>query len=89
MYTKFVHRDDNAWAKGDLAYEVGDTLETGAIKAAQEGIRPCSDGYAAFMTAFGRRVRTKEVSPRKRPTNVGGMIQAAPPALPQETWQAA
>jgi hypothetical protein len=89
MYGRFSHRDDSAWAKGDVAYELGDTLETGAMKAAQEGIRPCSDGYAAFMTAFGRRVRTREVSPHKRPKTVGELKQVAPPANDQEVWRAA
>ena len=89
MYTKFAHRDDDAWAKGDLAYDLGDTMETGAIKAAQAGIKPCSDGYAAFMTAFGRRVRMKEVSPRKRPATIGGLSQVAAPTATQEVWRAA
>ena len=88
MYMRFSHRDDSAWAQGDLAYDLGDTLETGVMKAAQAGIRPCSDGYAAFMTAFGRRVRTREVSPHKRPTNVGELTQVAMPSG-QEVWRAA
>lgn len=80
MYTKFAHKDDSAWAKGDLAYDLGDTLEIGAIKAAQAGIKPCSDGYAAFMTAFGRRVRIKQESPLKH---------AANGAPTHEAWRAA
>lgn len=89
MYTKFSHRDETAWAKGDLAYDIGDTLEIGAIKAAKEGIKPCSDGYAAFMTAFARRVRTKEVSPKKRPINIANVGQVAPPEPTQAVWRAA
>lgn len=88
MYTKFSHRDETAWAKGDMAYEIGDTLETGAIKAAQEGIKPCSDSYAAFMTAFGRRVRIKEVSPKKRPINIGNVAQVGAEPT-QAVWRAA
>jgi hypothetical protein len=72
-----------------MAYELGDTLETGVMKAAQMGIRPCSDGYAAFMTAFGRRVRAKQVSPHKRSMPVGELTQVAAPAHDQEVWRAA
>ena len=73
MYMRFAHRDDQAWELGDYSYDLGDTLEIGVAKAAQYGIKPCSDGYAAFMTAFGRRVRIKEVSPKKRAANVVDM----------------
>jgi hypothetical protein len=67
MQPKLANRDESAWDKGDLAYDLGDTFETGIIKAAKEGIRPGSNGYAAFITAFSRRVRSKQVSPRKAP----------------------
>jgi hypothetical protein len=65
MQPKLAHRDDSAWAAGDLAYDLDDTLEMGIIKAAIDGIKPGSTGYAAFITAFSRRVRSKQVSPRK------------------------
>lgn len=65
MQVKLAHRDQSAWELGDLAYDLGDTLEIGVKKAALVGIRPGADGYAAFLTAFGRRVRSKTVSPNK------------------------
>ncbi|WP_019142483.1 hypothetical protein [Noviherbaspirillum massiliense] len=65
MQPKLAHRDESAWELGDMAYELGDTLETGIIKAAQEGIKPGSNGYAAFITAFSRRVRSRQVSPAR------------------------
>lgn len=67
MQPKLANRDESAWDKGDLAYDLGDTFEMGVIKAAKEGIRPGSNGYAAFITAFSRRVRSGHVSPRKAP----------------------
>lgn len=88
MYTKFAHRDVGAWDMGDLAYDLGDTLEIGVMKAAQVGIKPCSDEYAAFMTAFGRRVRSRQVSLRKQPANMPDMTEAAPPAG-SNVWHAA
>lgn len=66
MLPNLTHRDEAAWEKGDLAYEPEDTLETGVIKAAKEGMRPGTNGYAAFITAFSRRVRSKAVAPRKK-----------------------
>lgn len=65
MKPKFVHRDDYAWELGDLAYDLDDTLETGVIKARRSGMCPGSDGFAAFMTAFSRRVRSKQLSEKK------------------------
>lgn len=65
MQPKLANRDESAWEKGDYAYDLGDTFETGIVKAAEEGIRPGSNGYAAYITAFSRRVRSKQVSPRK------------------------
>ena len=50
---------------GDIAYDLDDTIETGAVKARQIGICPGSDSYAAFMTAFSRRVRSKQLSEKK------------------------
>ena len=84
MRMTLAHRDETSWEKGDLAYDLGDTLDIGVMKAAQAGIRPCSDEYAAFMTAFGRRVRTKQVSPRK---NVHDLLPVAPAT--QDVWHAA
>lgn len=65
MRPKYEHRDVTAWDMGDLAYDLEDTIETGVMKARQIGICPGSDGYAAFMTAFSRRVRSKQLSERK------------------------
>jgi hypothetical protein len=65
MQAKLAHRDESAWMKGDQAYDLNDTMEIGVAKAAQHGIRPGSNGYAAFITAFARRVRSKEVAAEK------------------------
>jgi hypothetical protein len=65
MQPKLANRDESAWEMGDYAYDLGDTFEMGIVKAAEVGIRPGSNGYAAFITAFSRRVRSKQVSPRK------------------------
>jgi hypothetical protein len=67
MQPKFMYRDESAWDKGDLAYDLGDTIQTGIAKAEKIGIRPGGDGYAAFMTAFSRRVRSGQLSPYKAP----------------------
>lgn len=65
MQPKLMYRDESSWEKGDLAYDLDDTIETGIRKAEQIGIRPGSAGYAAFITAFSRRVRSKKLSERK------------------------
>ncbi|RZI42660.1 hypothetical protein EGT07_11725 [Herbaspirillum sp. HC18] len=65
MKPTFAHRDNAAWEMGDLAYDIDDTIETGALKARRIGMCPGSDGYAAFMTAFSRRVRRRELSERR------------------------
>ncbi len=78
MQMKLAHKDESAWAMGDYYYDLGDTLSEGKSKAASLGIRPCSDEYAAFMTAFGRRVRIKQVSPRKVAANGAAEAQPAP-----------
>lgn len=81
MRANLTSMDDSAWSKGDLAYDLGDTLETGIIKASKIGIRPGSNGYAAFITAFSRRVRSKQVSPRKAAIqHQEEAAQSAPPA---------
>ena len=72
MKPRFVHRDDSAWEMGDIAYDLDDTIETGAIKARRIGICPGSDSYAAFMTAFSRRVRSKQLSEKKELLLVAG-----------------
>ncbi|QDZ29415.1 hypothetical protein [Noviherbaspirillum sp. UKPF54] len=69
MQPKFEHRNESAWDLGDQAYDLEDSIEAGVVKAAQLGIRPGSDGYAAFITAFSRRVRSKQVSPKKMLSN--------------------
>lgn len=71
MQPKFEHRNESAWDLGDQAYEVDDSIEAGVVKAAQLGIRPGSDGYAAFITAFSRRVRSKQLSPNKAASKGG------------------
>jgi hypothetical protein len=58
--------ENSAWCLGDLAYELGDTFESGVAKAATAGIRPGSNEYAAFITAFSRRVRSRQISPNKQ-----------------------
>ena len=55
-----------AWFLGDQAYDLGDTFENGVTKAAKAGIRPGSNEYAAFITAFSRRLRSRQVSPEKQ-----------------------
>lgn len=55
-----------AWSLGDQAYDLGDTFESGVAKAAKAGIRPGSNEYAAFITAFSRRLRSRQVAPQKR-----------------------
>ena len=62
---KLLHRDESAWDMGDLAYDLDDTIETGLVKAREIGMRPGSDGYAAFITAFSRRVRSRQLSSRR------------------------
>ena len=77
---KLVNRDESAWELGDLAYELEDTIEIGVEKAAQIGIRPGSNSYAAFMTAFSRRVRSKQVAANKRPQKNNGTAPIDDPA---------
>lgn len=90
MQMRLAHKDDSAWAMGDYAYDAGDTLEQGKLKAAGMGIRPCSNEYAAFMTAFARRVRMKQVSPLKLPANGEQANEAEPgiDALPAAVYSA-
>ncbi len=61
MHMQLANKNESAWSKGDRAYALDDTLEIGVLKAQKEGYRPGSNGYAAFITAFSRRVRSKEV----------------------------
>lgn len=65
LHTRVTTIDEAAWERGDLAYELGDSIETGIEKAAREGIRPGSNEYAAFLTAFARRVRLKQVAAQR------------------------
>ncbi|TCS38550.1 hypothetical protein EDC30_102289 [Paucimonas lemoignei] len=58
--------ENSAWSMGDQAYELGDTFESGVAKAAKAGIRPGSNEYAAFITAFSRRLRSRQVAPGKQ-----------------------
>lgn len=67
MQPKLEYRDESSWEMGDLAYDLDDTIEAGADKAKRIGIRPGSNGYAAFMTAFSRRVRSRQLSAKKTP----------------------
>lgn len=75
MRMTLAHKHDSAWDVGDYSYDLGDTMETGKAKAASLGIHPCSDEYAAFITAFGRRVRLKQVSPLKVAANAAAIEQ--------------
>ncbi|MGN6390484.1 MAG: hypothetical protein ACTHL1_13330 [Burkholderiaceae bacterium] len=52
-----------AWMKGAAAFEPGDTIDAARTKAAAHGYRPYTEGYAEFITAFSREVR----SHRNRP----------------------
>lgn len=79
MQMKLAHKHETAWDMGDFSYDAEDTLEIGKAKAASLGIHPCSDEYAAFITAFGRRVRMKQVSPRKVAANAAAVAQADVP----------
>ena len=65
MKPKLEHRDETAWEMGDGAYEMDDTIETGAQKARRMGLCPGSDSYAAFITAFSRRVRSRQPCEKK------------------------
>ena len=76
MRMTLAHKHDPAWDAGDYAYDLGDTLEDGKAKAASLGIHSCSDEYAAFITAFSRRVRMKQVSPLKVAANAAAIEQA-------------
>lgn len=44
--------DDLAWIKGEGSYIKGDTLEDGAKKAEEQGYKPGSQGYSAFLGGF-------------------------------------
>lgn len=83
MRMTLAHKHDSAWDMGDYSYDLGDTMETGKAKAASLGIHSCSDEYAAFITAFGRRVRMKQVSPLKVAANAAAIEQ--PHAEPAAT----
>lgn len=90
MRMRLEHKHETAWDMGDFAYDAEDTMEIGRAKAASLGIYPCSDEYAAFITAFSRRVRMKEVSPRKVAANAEAMMQAeSQPDNTQEILRAA
>lgn len=58
MQLKMQQRDEHAWRAGELAYQPQDTMQQAREKAASHGYRPGSNGYAAFITAFSRKVRT-------------------------------
>ncbi|MDB5839040.1 MAG: hypothetical protein JWQ23_992 [Herminiimonas sp.] len=65
MQMLMTNRDEVAWDKGEQAYELGDTTDVAVAKAGSAGYRPGSNGYAAFITAFARQVRSGQVAPRK------------------------
>jgi hypothetical protein len=75
MQPKLANRDESAWAMGDLAYDLDDTIEIGIAKAAKAGIKSGSNEYAAFLTAFGRRIRSRQVSPLKAPAKASDPVQ--------------
>lgn len=62
MQMKFANRDELAWEKGELAYAAGDSIDMAIKKAMEAGFRPGSNGYAAFITAFSRKVRNRPLS---------------------------
>lgn len=55
---KFANRDQPAWEEGERAYVAGDSIDMAIKKAIKAGFRPESNGYAAFITAFSRQVRS-------------------------------
>lgn len=57
-----------AWMKGAAAFTPGDTIDRAKEKAAEQGYKPYSEGYAAFITAFAREVRTHQGTSPKKPT---------------------
>lgn len=79
MHMQLTNKNESAWSKGDQAYALDDTLETGVLKAQKDGYRPGSNGYAAFITAFSRRVRSKEVASG----------EAAAPRMPEQKVEVA
>lgn len=72
MQLRCEYRDESSWEKGDMAYELDDTLETGVMKALGAGMRPGQSAYGAFMTAFSRRVRSRQESVKRMPAQMGG-----------------
>lgn len=58
MQMRFANRDELAWDKGERAYAAGDSTDMAIRKAVEAGFRPGSNGYAAFVTAFSRQVRS-------------------------------
>lgn len=72
MQLRCEHRDESSWEMGDRAYELGDTLETGVLKAIGAGMRPGSNSYGAFITAFSRRVRSRQLSISSMPAKTAG-----------------
>ena len=71
MQMRLANRDEFAWAQGEQAFEAGDTLATGVIKAEQAGYRAGCNGYAAFITAFSRQVRQYQQQLREQQTTAG------------------
>lgn len=60
-----MRTNDLAWMKGAAAFEPGDTVDMAKTKAADQGYKPYSEGYAAFITAFSREVRNCQARPEK------------------------
>lgn len=63
-----MNANNLAWMKGTAAYTPGDTINDAKIKAAEQGYKPCADGYAAFITAFGREVRKHRADTSRKAT---------------------
>jgi hypothetical protein len=64
--TNHMNANNLAWLKGTAAFAPGDTMDNAKSKAAEQGYKPCSEGYAAFITAFGREVRNHQVVVSKK-----------------------
>lgn len=61
-----MNANNLAWLKGTAAFAPGDTIDNAKSKAAEQGYKPCSEGYAAFVTAFGREVRSHQAIASKK-----------------------
>jgi hypothetical protein len=84
MQPKLVKRDRSASAlgKGDLADEWTIRQKPTSSNAVKEGMIPGSNGYAAFIIAFARRVHSKQASPGKKRQETEKAVPTRPLQLP-------